>query len=340
MNREELFTTMTAYKQTSVLKAGIQLGVFDHLADGPVDAGTVAEAIGTAPRGAGILLNALAAIGVVETDKERYWIPADTADLLVSTRPGYAGGMVSVFAGDAEWAAVNKIGDAVRNGGTVLDDNAETPNYGFWEDFAANAHVVAAPTAKILVDQIGDWARGREELKVLDVACGHGVYGYSVAQAFEHAHVWSLDWENVLPVAKEHATRMGVLDRTSHIAGDMFTTDLGGPYDLVLITNVMHHFSEEKALELLRRGASVLRPGGRVGLVGFTTSEKLPAEDPAPYLFDILMLAWTTGGHVHSGEAYERMLGAAGLRGLADEAVPGLAFHVLTAEQTEAGTAA
>jgi len=336
MNREELFTMMTAYKQTSVLKAGIQLGVFDHLADGPVDAETVAEALGAAPRGVRVLLDALAAIRVVETDKVRYWIPADTADLLVSTRPGYAGGMVAVFAGDAEWDAVNRISAAVRNGGTVLDDNAETPNYGFWEDFATNAHVVAAPTAAILVEQLGDWARDREELRVLDIACGHGVYGYSVAKAFEQAHVWSLDWDNVLPVAKEHATRMGVVDRTSYIAGDMFTTDLGGPYDLVLITNVMHHFSEEKALELLQRGASVLAPGGRVGLVGFTTSEKSPAEDPAPYLFDILMLIWTTGGHVHSGEAYERMLVEAGLRGLADEAVPGLAFHVLTAEQTGA----
>lgn len=335
MKREELFTMMTAYKQTSVLKAGIQLGVFDHLADGPVDAETVAEAVGAAPRGIKVLLNALAAIHVVETGEDRYWTAADTADLLVTTRAGYAGGMIAVFAGDAEWDAVNRISAAVRNGGTVLDDNAETPNYGFWEDFATNAHVVAAPTAKILVDQLGDWARSREELKVLDVACGHGVYGYSVAKEFEHAHVWSLDWENVLPVAKEHATRMGVADRTSYLAGDMFTTDLGGPYDLVLITNVMHHFSEEKALELLKRGARVLKPGGRVGLVGFTTSERSPAEDPAPYLFDILMLIWTTGGHVHSGEAYERMLAGAGLRGLADDAVPGLAFHVLTAEQAE-----
>jgi len=62
MNREELFTMMTAYKQTSVLKAGIQLGVFDHLADGPVDAETVAAALGAAPRGVRVLLDALAAI--------------------------------------------------------------------------------------------------------------------------------------------------------------------------------------------------------------------------------------------------------------------------------------
>lgn len=335
MKREELFKQMQAYKQTSLLRAGIELGVFDHLGDGPVDVDTVANGIGAAPRGTRILLNALAAIRVVETDGERYWIPADTADLLVSTRPTFAGGMIKVFAGDREWDSMKDIASAIKHGGTVEDQNAETPEYDYWTDFAANANVVAEPTAEVLAAQIQDWANAKGELKVLDVACGHGVYGYTVAKHFPQAKIWSLDWENVLPVAKEHATRIGVVDRVDFIAGDMFEVPLGGPYDLVLITNVTHHFSQEKALELVRRGASVLAPGGRLGIVGFTSSDKLPAEDPAPYLFDVLMLAWTTQGEVHSEAVYDRMLAQAGLRAIANEPVAGLAFHVLVAEHAD-----
>jgi C-methyltransferase len=333
MKREELFKQMQAYKQTSLLRAGIELGVFDHLADGPADVDTVARGIGAAPRGARILLNALAAIRVIQSDGERYWIDADTADLLVTTRTTYAGGMIKVFAGDHEWDAMKDIAAAIEHGGTVLDQNAETPEYDFWKDFAANANVVAEPTAEVLAGQIQEWANARQEIKVLDMACGHGVYGYTVAKHFPQATIWSLDWENVLPVAKEHATRIGVVDRVNFIAGDMFEVPLGGPYDLVLITNVTHHFSEEKALELIKRGASALAPGGLLGIVGFTTSDKPPAQDPAPYLFDVLMLAWTTQGEVHSEAVYDRMLAAAGLRPLANEPVAGLAFHVLVAER-------
>jgi hypothetical protein len=338
MKREELFKMMTAYKATSLLKAGIKLGVFDHLANGPATVDTVAAGIGANQRGTRILLNALVAIQVVETDGSTWWIPEDTADLLDRTRPSYAGGMVNVFAGDFEWDAMKVIHEAVLAGGTVLEANAETPEYGFWEDFAANANVVAEPTAEILVEEIRPWAENRAELKVLDVAAGHGMYGYTVAKHFAQAQIYSLDWENVLPVTKEHAIRIGVEQQANFIAGDMFTTDYQGPYDLVLITNVMHHFSEEKALELLKRGAAALKPDGRIGLVGFTTSDKSPKDDPAPYLFDILMLAWTTAGEVHSDAAYERMLAAAGLKQTANHAVPGLAFHVLVAEpDTEAG---
>lgn len=339
MKREELFKQMQAYKQTSLLRAGIELGVFDYLADGPVDVDTVAKGIGADPRGARILLNALAAIRVVECDGERYWIGQDTADLLVSTRSTYAGGMIKVFAGDREWDSMKNISSAIKHGGTVEDQNAETPEYDYWTDFATNANVVAEPTAEVLATELDDWAAGKQEIRVLDMACGHGVYGYTVAKHFPQAQIWSLDWETVLPVAKEHATRIGVVDRVHFISGDMFDVDLQGQYDLVLITNVTHHFSVAKATELVQRGASALAPGGRLGIVGFTTSDKLPAQDPAPYLFDVLMLAWTTQGEVHSEKVYDQMLAAAGLRAIANEPVAGLAFHVLVAAHADQGGA-
>ncbi|MBI3898408.1 MAG: class I SAM-dependent methyltransferase [Gammaproteobacteria bacterium] len=336
MQRQELFKMMQAYKQTSLLRAGVKLGVFDHLAEGPTDIELISQRIGADARGTRILLNALAAIQICETDGERFWISKETADLLVRDRPKYAGDMVHVFASDWEWDALKRITEAVRYGGTVLEENAETPDYKFWKDFASYATVVAEPTAAILINEIEPWARTREELKVLDMACGHGVYGYTVAQRYERAEIWSLDWDSVLPIALQHAARMGVANRVHSIAGDMFETFLGDPYDLVLVTNVLHHFSEARATQLLKRARSVLKPGGRLGIVGFTKSAKSsPAEDPAPYLFDILMLAWTARGEVHSLETYAHMLAAAGFNNIAHRSVPELPFHVLVANNID-----
>ncbi|WP_218952014.1 class I SAM-dependent methyltransferase [Amycolatopsis anabasis] len=333
ITRHGLFQIMQAYKRTSLLRTGVELGVFNRLATGPSGAAEVADALGLDPRGTRILLNALAAIHLVECDGSCYWLAPGADRLLAAGGAEFVGDMVRVFASDWEWDALKNLGEAVRRGGTVQAEHAETPEYEYWEDFAAHVPVVAEPTANVLTDILEPWATPRPELKVLDVACGHGVYGFSVARRFARAHVTSLDWENVLAVAASHAERFGVAARTDSIAGDMFEVPLGGPYDLALVTNVLHHFSEERATALLTRVASVVEPGGRIGLVGFTTDDALPGDDPAPHLFSVLMLAWTFEGEVHSAECYRRMLAASGFGEPVSRTVPGLPYRVLVAER-------
>ena len=80
----------------------------------------------------------------------------------------------------------------------------------------------------------------------------------------------------------------------------MFSVSLGGPYDVAMITNVLHHFSEERATHLLQRAARVMADDGRIVLVGFTTSDAPPAAEASAHLFSILMLIWTHEGEVHS----------------------------------------
>lgn len=333
VTRQSLFAMMQAYKNTSLLKAGISLGLFPALTE-PVRAPAAAAAIGADERGTRILLQALTALRVVESDGDLYWLTAEAAELLDPASPGYVGDMVHVFASDWEWDALKRFPEAVHKGGTVMDEHAETPGYAYWEDFASYAPVVAAPTAEVMADALAPWASGLEELNVLDVACGHGVYGATIAQRFERARLTALDWENVLPLAEKQAESLGVRDRMDVISGDMFDVPLRGPYELILITNVLHHFSEARATELIRRAASALKPGGRLGIVGFTTTDALPADDPAPYLFSVLMLAWTSEGEVHSERAYDRMLRAAGFGGAERHSVPGLPFRVLTATRS------
>jgi SAM-dependent methyltransferase len=55
----------------------------------------------------------------------------------------------------------------------------------------------------------------------------------------------------------------GMGDRVVHRAGDALNDDLGeGAYDLVIIAQLVHHFSEEQNRELTARVARALRPGG------------------------------------------------------------------------------
>ncbi|MDQ7907425.1 class I SAM-dependent methyltransferase [Phytohabitans sp. ZYX-F-186] len=332
LTRAALFDMMHAYKTTALLRTAVELGVFEQLAGGPLSVEAMAARTGVVPRGASILLHALAAVGLLDTVDGGFALPAGGEELLVRGRPAYFGDMVHVVASDWEWDALKVLTKAVRGGGAVVSEHAETPRFGYWEDFAAYAGAVAGPTAAVLADAIDGWAGRRESLDILDVACGHGIYGFTVAARHGNSRLWSLDWPNVLEVTARHAERLGLRDRMHPLPGDMFTTPLGGPYDLVMVTNVLHHFSAERATELLRRLTAALKPDGRLVVVGFTRTDAPPERDPSPHLFSVLMLVWTAEGEVHSAGTYDEMLRAAGLIPAKEHTPPGLPLTIMVTQ--------
>lgn len=332
LTKDRVFGLIQGYRNTSLLRTGIRLGVFDCLDEGPAAAADVAERLRIDPRGALILLNGLVAIGVLQVDGEAFSLVSGADEWLVSSSAGSVANLVHVLASDWEWDALKVLDDAVRCGGTVVDEQAETPGFRYWADFATYATAATEPTANLIVDELAEWMAARPSVAVLDVACGHGLYGYTLAAREPSARVWSLDWPHVLEIAADHAERLHVRDRVEQIAGDMFTTPLAGPYDLVLVTNVLHHFSEERATELLSRAAGVLKPDGKLVVVGFTLTDEPPDRDPAPYLFSILMLAWTTAGEVHTEHAYDRMFRKAGFTVAEVHRLPNIPMRVLVAD--------
>ncbi|MBC7772710.1 MAG: methyltransferase domain-containing protein, partial [Pyrinomonadaceae bacterium] len=162
------------------------------------------------------------------------------------------------------------------------------------------------PSAQAIAELVGP-VSGR----VLDVAAGHGLFGIVIAQRNPGARMTALDWPKVLEVAKLHADRMGVGERLTTIAGDAFEVDLQGPYDLILLTNLLHHFDAQQCTTLLKRLRAALRPGGRL-----VTLEFIPNEDrvsPAmAATFPLVMLATTARGDAYTFSELEHMLRAAG----------------------------
>jgi C-methyltransferase len=322
-----------AVRRAGVLCAALDLAVFDGMADGPVESHELARQLHVHPRGMLVLLRALAAIGLLHTDGARYRLVPGVDRVLVSSSPDFFGETLRLAVSRYEWDALGRLSEAVRRGGTVLDENAETPEYPFWEDLARTPTPHTPLVADLLADVLAPWVAGRPRLEVLDVACGHGLYGFTVARRHPQARVRSVDWANVLRVAREHAGRLGVLDRVELTAGDMFDTPLGGPYDLTLVTNVLHHFSAERVTVMLRRLADVTRPDGRIGIVAITADARDPASDPVPHLFSALMLAWTHEGESHSLDRYRELLAATGFGEPTVHGLQGVPLRLLVADR-------
>jgi 2-polyprenyl-3-methyl-5-hydroxy-6-metoxy-1,4-benzoquinol methylase len=167
----------------------------------------------------------------------------------------------------------------------------------------------AALAAELLAGLVGEPAGpGR---RVLDVAAGHGLFGIALARRHPGTEVVALDWRPVLAVAEENARRAGVADRYRLLPGSAFEVDLGTGYDLVLLTNFLHHFDAPTCEGFLRRVRPALAQGGRVVALEF-----IPDEDrvspPEAAAFGLVMLATTPRGDAHTFADYERMFRAAG----------------------------
>lgn len=304
------------FMHTSLLRTGVELGVFDALADGPRAAAELAGSLGTHPRGTRVLLNALAAIGLLRVEDERYLLPPGGAELLVSTGSGYFGNAVRLGATDWEWDAHKRLADTVRKGGPVLEHTAEDSEFSYFTLWAEHSKDSSfnIDGADALAEALAPWAAKQSTVDVLDIGCGSGYYGFAVAKREPRARLWELDRsEGVVALARKHAEELGLADRATFLAADAFADPLGGPYDLVLIANTLHHFSAEQCTDLLGRVSAVLKPGGRVAVFGHIYADDVPpADNPVQHIFSLIMLTMTEGGEAHSLRSYREMLAATG----------------------------
>src|SRR5688500_19215992 len=99
----------------------------------------------------------------------------------------------------------------------------------------------------------------------------------------------ALDWKAVLEVAKENAQKAGVAERYNTIEGSAFDVEFGSGYDLVLLTNFLHHFDAPTCETLLAKVRAALADGGRA-----VTLEFVPNEDrvtpPDAAVFSMMLL--------------------------------------------------
>jgi len=277
----------------AILQGGLQLGVFDQIASGKEQAAAIATAIDADERGTRILLDALSALGLLERNNGYRLSPlADT--FLVISRPSYVGGMVNILAPPWVWSSHQGLAEVVRRGGTTLEQHAETPGHAFWETFAPSSVSMAVPAAQALTELLRAWSEQRESLEILDVACGSGLLGLTLAAQHPTARATLLGWANVLELAKNNIDRLDLHERTKVIEGDVFTVPLHRPYDVIIASHIFHHFSEQRCLMLMRRLSEALKPDGRLVIQDFVSGAQ-PGEAPFPYLFSVRMLTWTRG---------------------------------------------
>lgn len=304
------FQTINAHQRTEALKAAIELEVFTAIGEGNTTAAQIAKRSQTSEKGMRILCDFLTIMGMLTKEGDNYALTLDSATFLDQRSPAYLGGAVEFMCSPMLTDGAKHIAEAVRKGGTVMENDgtigADNP---VWVKFARGMGAMMALPAQLIAKLVDPNAE--RKLKVLDIAAGHGLFGVAFAANNSQAEITAVDWKAVLEVAKENAQKAGVADRYNTLEGSAFDVEFGSGYDLVLLTNFLHHFDPPTCETLLRKVHSALADGGRA-----VTLEFVPNEDrvtpPDAAGFSMMMLTSTPSGDAYTFSELERMFANAG----------------------------
>jgi ubiquinone/menaquinone biosynthesis C-methylase UbiE len=309
-NPQLIWDTFQGYVRTSALRAAIDLDLFTAVAEGATTAEGLAKRCDASTRGTRILCDYLTVIGLLLKAGDSYSLTPTSAAFLNRHSPACMASMVYFLNSPKVMAGFTNFREAVRRGGTVLSQGGVTEaELDEWVTFAENMTPIIRFAAEFMAEEAV--RTGASPRRVLDIAAGHGMFGIAVARRAPEAEITAQDWPNVLKVAERNARSAGVADRFRWKSGDAFAVPFEDGYDLVLLTNFLHHFDEPTCVTLLRKIYACLNPGGRL-----LTLEFIPNEDrvtpPIAASFSILMLGLTPAGDAYTMKQLEAMLRQAG----------------------------
>lgn len=325
-NPQLVWDAILGHQQTQALKAGVELGLFNSLGDGPQTAAQLAARAGVAERGMRILCDYLVVHGLIAKDNQLYSHTPTSAVFLDSRSPASMAPTLPFIISDRMVHASSLLTEAIRLNRTALAEPIAGEEVADWVTFAQTMQPMMHNAAVFMAAQLS--ASGALPTKVLDVASSHGLFGMAVAQAIPGCEIVALDFPSVLEVTAANFRTAGI--PLTLLPGSAFTADLGSGYDAILVTNLFHHFSAADNIRLMQRFRAALRAGGQM-----LTLEFVPNEDrvspPAPASFAMTMLVNTPAGDAFTFAEYDAMLTAAGFGARHMVDVPMSAHRLITA---------
>jgi ubiquinone/menaquinone biosynthesis C-methylase UbiE len=318
---ERLMELSFAYAPPLIISAGVSNKVFDSLEHGAKTPEQVAKETGASARALGILMNALVGLGLLKKDRQgKYSLTPESAAFLLSKKPGTHAGFFGTIAPQliSRWL---RLSDIVREGRPAVAVNQETEGTEFFSQLVENIIPMSYPPAQKLGDHL-KLAKAKNEIRVLDLGAGSGIWGIALAQKSTRVRVTAVDWAGMIPTTKRITQKFGVGDRFNYVEGDMLEANFGSGYDIATLGHILHSEGEDRSHRLLRKIFRALKSGGTVAIAEWLVNDDRTKPLPS-LMFAVQMLVNTEKGDTFSFNEIKNWLEEAGFKKVRKLEAPG-----------------
>lgn len=282
-------------------------GVFEALAEQPGTLEDIMERLGTQRRPTRIVLDALSALQLLKKEGTRYRLHPEARDWLVAGRPDSQAHRMDHLS--YMWEAWGRLAEVMRTGKPAQSEPAdETDKQRRMEAFIGAMQEVGQASAETLADRL--CLQGVR--RVLDVGGGPGAYCIALARRKPDLQLTLLDRQAALDVARGYVEAAGLAQRIELRPGDATVEEYGGPFDLIVISQLFHAYDEATNQAMMARAARALAVGGRVVVNEFALQADRMSPSHAA-LFAVNMLVNTEAGRSYTIGEIEAWMRNAGL---------------------------
>jgi hypothetical protein len=310
-----LMQLATAFWAFKTLSTAVEMDLFTRIATSPMTISDCARTFQIEERPAEMLLTGCASVGLLEKQGDKYRNTPLSEAFLVRGARYFFGGFVTML-DKRLYHGWDKLPEAMRrNRPTTWDpekqkslfEGADPVMMGtFWQAM----HSLSTFTAHELGRAV-DFSRFR---RLLDVGGGSGAFDIELCRQYPELKATVYDLPFVASIAGQNISEAGLNDRIQTRPGDFFADQqYPSGHDVILLSMIMHDWSEADDRAILRKCFDALPPGGAVVICELLVNDEKTGPPPAA-LMSLNMLVETVGGRNFTPAEYRSWLEDIGFR--------------------------
>jgi ubiquinone/menaquinone biosynthesis C-methylase UbiE len=296
---------------TQAVATAARLGIPELLAAAPRSAGEAAAELELDPGATYRLLRALASLGVLDRRADGRFANTAVGERLRGDAPGTFKDAFIAETDSVHWRSWEKAADAVRSGRPQPQEvfglaafDYYSQNLSEGEQFGKAMRNVSRFAAAAVLEAY-DFSGVRT---VMDVGGGNGSLALAVLEKHPAMKGTIFDLAYIESKAKQGIQAAGAAPRCRFEAGDFFQAVPEGA-DLHMLKFILHDWTDEECVRILRCCRESLEPGGRILVVEMLVPEEIRPD--FVMLMDLNMLVMT-GGRERTAKEFEKVLSDAG----------------------------
>jgi predicted O-methyltransferase YrrM len=281
--------------------AGMQLDVFSHLKDGPMEVKPLANSLDVREDKLAPLLYSLVVAGLLEVENKNFSNTPEAAKFLVRGCPDYIGELSGFY--ERLWKNSLNTAESIRTGKPQAKLDFHTlSEEKLLEYFQKQIHS-SFSGGKDIAEKL-DFSKFKN---LLDAGGGSGGVAMAICTKYPHLKATVADLPTVVHLAEHFIAEAGLSNRISVLATDLCSNPPEGKYDAAILRAVIQTLSKDAAQAVLKCISQAMLPKSRIFIFGNILDNSCLGP-PASLAFALVFLNAYDNGQAYTEDEYREML--------------------------------